>query len=85
MFEIPSLWNFVVSMIVFAVAAWWIRDWLEAAGIPKNMLRGLAVFILAYFLSWASGEAADWVHDKIYGKTPESAVVTPASLIKLAQ
>jgi hypothetical protein len=68
MFELPSVWNIVISTIVFMVAAWLIRRWLEENGVAKSMTRGFIVFVLAYAVSWASGEAVDWVHDKIYGK-----------------
>ncbi len=67
MFKLPSLWNLIVSTVVFILAAWWIRKWLEDMGIAKNMMRGFIIFVLAYAASWASGEAVDWVHEKAYG------------------
>lgn len=72
MFTLPSLWNIIVSTIVFVIAAWYIRRFLDALGIPKTMMRGFMVFILAYVVSWASGELVDWAHDKIYGQAPVS-------------
>ena len=83
MFELPSVWNIVISTIVFMVAAWLIRRWLEGLGITKSFTRGFIVFVLAYAVSWASGEAADWVHEKIYGKTPTAQ--SPADLLQLLQ
>ena len=74
MFSLPSLWNIIISTIVFVIAAWWIRRYLDAQGLPKGMTRGLLVFILAYAVSWASGELVDWAHDKIYGVVPPTQV-----------
>ena len=81
MFELPSVWNIVISTIVFMVAAWLIRRWLEENGMAKSMMRGFIVFVLAYAVSWASGEAVDWVHEKIYGKAPTAQ--SPADLLDL--
>jgi hypothetical protein len=36
------------------------------------MTRGLLVFVLAYAVSWGSGELVDWAHEKIYGPEPVS-------------
>ncbi len=83
MFELPSLWNIIISTVVFIIAAWWIRSWLEEVGIAKSMMRGLIVFVLAYAVSWASGEAVDWVHDKVYGKAP--AAQSSDELLQLLQ
>ncbi len=83
MFELPSVWNIVISTIVFMVAAWLIRRWLEEHGMSKSMVRGLVVFILAYAVSWASGEVVDWTHDKIYGKAPPAQ--SSAELLQLLQ
>lgn len=61
MFELPSLWNLIVSTIVFFIAAWYIRRYLEEQGIPKGATRGILVFTLASVVSWAAGELADRV------------------------
>lgn len=61
MFEIPSMWNIVVSTIVFFIAAWYIKRYLDEQGIPKGMTRSLSVFVLAYLVSWGSGELVDWI------------------------
>jgi hypothetical protein len=74
MFTLPSIWNIIISTIVFVIAAWWIRRYLEEQGLPKGMTRGLLVFVLAYAVSWVSGELVDWAHDKIYGVAPPSEV-----------
>ena len=74
MFSLPSLWNIIISTIVFVIAAWWIRRYLDEQGLPKGMTRGLVVFMLAYVVSWVSGELVDWAHDKIYGVAPPTQV-----------
>ncbi len=61
MFALPSLWNLIISTIVFFIAAWYIHRYLEARGIPQSMTRGLLVFLLASLVSWGSGEAVDWI------------------------
>ena len=74
MFSLPSLWNIIISTIVFVIAAWYIRRLLVEQGLPKGMTRGLLVFVLAYVVSWVSGELVDWAHDKIYGVAPPTQV-----------
>ena len=74
MFTIPSIWNILISTIVFVIAAWWIRRYLDEQGLPKGMTRGFVVFMLAYVVSWVSGELVDWAHDKIYGVAPPTQV-----------
>ena len=74
MFSLPSLWNIIISTIVFVIAAWYIRRWLDEHGLPKGMTRGMLVFVLAYLVSWASGGLVDWMHDKIYGVVPPNQV-----------
>ncbi|MFA6015056.1 MAG: hypothetical protein WC742_08295 [Gallionellaceae bacterium] len=61
MFELPSMWNLVVSTIVFFIAAWYINRHLDEQEMPKDITRSLLVFLLAYVLSWGSGELVDWL------------------------
>jgi 4-amino-4-deoxy-L-arabinose transferase-like glycosyltransferase len=72
MFELPSMWNLIISTIIFFVAAWYIHRYLDENGIPKGATRGLAVFVLASVVSWGAGEVTDWIHDKIEGPAPKS-------------
>lgn len=72
MFSLPSVWNIIISTIVFVIAAWWIHRYLDEQGLPKGMTRGLLVFVLAYMVAWAAGAIVDWAHDKIYGVAPPS-------------
>lgn len=59
MFELPTLWNLIVSTIVFFAAAWFLHNYLEEQGIPSSTTRGILVFTLASLLSWGAGEAVD--------------------------
>ena len=72
MFTLPSMWNIIISTIVFVIAAWYLRRWLETQGLPHGMTRGLLVFLLAYLVSWGAGAAVDWGREKVYGPEPES-------------
>lgn len=75
MFELPSMWNIVVSTLAFFIAAWYINRWLDNQGIPKGMARSLSVFVLAYLVSWGAGEAIDWIQ----GPQPKAAVTQDVS------
>ena len=72
MFTIPSMWNIIISTIVFVIAAWYLHRLLDEHGMPKGVARGLLVFMLAYVVSWASGELVDWTREKMYGAEPVS-------------
>lgn len=60
MFELPSMWNLIISTLVFFIAAWYIHRYLSEQGIPKGMTRGILVFMIAYLASWGAGKMADW-------------------------
>jgi len=77
MFELPSMWNLIVSTLVFFIAAWYIRRYLDEQGIPKGMTRSILVFTLAFIASWVSGE----VVDKLSG-TPPAAQPDLSQLLK---
>jgi hypothetical protein len=81
MFELPSMWNLIISTVVFFIAAWYVRRYLDEQGIPKGMSRGLMVFILASLVSWGAGDATDWVQEKIEG--PQPVAQTPDDLTQL--
>ncbi|HXU92734.1 MAG TPA: hypothetical protein VFP33_03665 [Gallionella sp.] len=68
MFELPSLWNLIISTVVFFVAVWYFRRLLDEQGIPKGMTRSLLVFVLASVVSWGSGAIVDWIQ----GPQPEA-------------
>ncbi|HCJ52001.1 MAG TPA: hypothetical protein DHV67_09200 [Gallionella sp.] len=67
MFELPSLWNLLISTVVFFVAVGYLRRTLDEQGIPSGTTRGLLVFVLAYLIAWGAGAAVDWTHDKLTG------------------
>jgi hypothetical protein len=61
MFELPSMWNIIVSTFVFFFAVWYFRRILDEQGIPKGMTRSLFIFVLAYMVSWGVGLIVDWL------------------------
>lgn len=83
MFTLPSIWNLIISTIVFFIAAWYFHRKLEEQGIPKGMTRSFLVFVIAYIVSWGAGEAVDWTQGKI--QSPQAATQTPDELSKLLQ
>ncbi|HEY8159303.1 MAG TPA: hypothetical protein VIF10_11435 [Methylobacter sp.] len=73
MFTLPSVWNLVISTLVFFIAARYLHRYLDVQGIPKGMTRGILVFSLASVVSWGSGEMVDWTQEKIEGPRPQVA------------
>ncbi len=69
MFSLPSMWNLVISTIVFFIVAWYVRRFLEEQGFNNGKKRDLLVFVFASLVSWGAGEGADWVQEKIEGKS----------------
>lgn len=65
MFTLPSMWNLIVSTLVFFIAAWYIRRYLDEQEMPKGMTRSILAFSLAYLVSWGAGEVADWTQEKL--------------------
>ena len=78
MFTLPSMWSLIVSVVVFFVAVWYFRRYLDELEIPKGMTRGMLVFTLAYLMSWGAGKAVDWAQGKTQG--PQSATQNPGDL-----
>ncbi len=70
MLTLPSMWNLIISTLVFFIAAWYIHRYLNEQGIPKGMTRGILVFTLASLVSWGAGEVTDWAQEKIGGPQP---------------
>ena len=70
MFTLPSLWDLIISTIVFFIAARYLHRYLEEQGLPKGMTRGTLVFALASLVSWGSGEIVEWTQEKIEGPLP---------------
>lgn len=68
MFALPSMWNLIISTIVFFIAAWYLNRFMDGQGIGKGMTRGVLVFALASLVSWGAGAVVDWTQ----GPQPES-------------
>ena len=60
MFALPSMWNLIISTIVFFIAAWYLNRYLDEQGLGKSMVRGALVFSFASLVSWGAGEVVDW-------------------------
>lgn len=81
MFTLPSMWNLIISTIVFFISAWYIHRYLDDMSIPKGLTRGILVFTLASLVSWGVGDLVDWAQYKIEG--PQPVAQTPADLTQL--
>jgi hypothetical protein len=77
------MWNLIVSTLVFFIAVWYIRRYLDDQGIPKGMTRSMLVFVLASLAAWGAGEMADWADETIAG--PQATAQTPNDLSQLLQ
>jgi hypothetical protein len=64
MFALPSMWNLIISTMVFFIAAWYINRILDEQQLPGGMTRGVLVFVLASLLSWGAGELVDRIQGK---------------------
>lgn len=73
--------NLIISTIVFFLAAWYIRRYLDEQAIPRGMTRGILVIVLASLASWGAGEMVDWTQDKTMGQQPT--VQTSDDLLQL--
>lgn len=69
MFTLPSIWNLVITTVVFIWTARYVRIFLDYRGLPAGMTRSLLVFTIASLLSWGSGEVVDWSELKLRGQT----------------
>jgi VIT1/CCC1 family predicted Fe2+/Mn2+ transporter len=52
--------SIVLSTIAFFVASYFIKRYLDGIGIPKTMVRGMVVFVLALAVSYGVAFVADW-------------------------
>jgi len=50
----------VLSTIAFFVAGYFIKRYLDAIGIPKTMVRGMVVFVLALAVAYGVAFVVDW-------------------------
>lgn len=79
MFTMPSMWNLVISTIVFFIAAWYIHRYLDEQGIPKGPTRGILVLVIASLLSWGAGYFVDMTLEK----TADAKAVMPTGVTQL--
>ncbi|TAN69089.1 MAG: hypothetical protein EPN17_07880 [Methylobacter sp.] len=70
MFALPSLWNLIISTLVFFITVRHLRRYLEEQGLPKGMTRGALVFAMASLVSCGAGAMVDWAQEKIEGPQP---------------
>lgn len=61
MFALPSMSNLLISTIVFFIAVWYVRRYLDEQGIPAGMTCSILVFTLASLASWGAGETVDFI------------------------
>lgn len=83
MFALPSLWNLIVSTLVFSIIAKYSHIHLDKRGIAKTAKRNLWVLVVASLLSWGAGEAADWADERVEGKPTMQS--SDAAVAKLTQ
>jgi hypothetical protein len=53
--------SLVISTIVFFVASFFLKRYLEDMGIPKGFARKVGVFCLAILAAYAAAAAVDWI------------------------
>ena len=87
MFSLPSLWNLIISTIVFFIVAWYVRRFLDEQGLHIGTKRGILVFAIASLVSMGAGEAVDWSQEKIEGKklTAKSSADLPQLMKEINQ
>lgn len=85
MFTLPSIWNRLITTIVFIWIAKRARAFLDNQGLPKGTTLSLLVFTLASLLSWGSGEAVDWTEAKIQGKPQTASQSTEEGIAQLLE
>jgi hypothetical protein len=73
--------SLIISTIVFFIAAWFAKRWLDEQGIPKGMTRSVVVFFLASMVSWGASDVVDWAQVKIEG--PQAAAQTSLDMSQL--
>jgi len=75
--ELPSMLNLIISTLVFFVAAWYIKRYLDEQGIDKGLARSVLIFSLASLVSWGAGAAVDWAQG------PQAATQSSADVSQL--
>ena len=52
--------SLIVSTIAFFVASFFIKRYLDGMGLPRTMVRGMVVFILALAVAYGIAFTVDW-------------------------
>jgi VIT1/CCC1 family predicted Fe2+/Mn2+ transporter len=52
--------SIALSTVAFLVASFFIRRYLDEIGIPKTMVRGMVVFVLALSVAYGVAFLVDW-------------------------
>jgi hypothetical protein len=52
--------NIALSTVAFFVASFFIKRYLDEIGIPKTMVRGMVVFVLALAVAYGVAFVVDW-------------------------
>lgn len=53
--------SLIISTIVFFVASFFLKRYLEESGIPKGMTRATVVFTGSMLLAYGSAALVDWL------------------------
>jgi hypothetical protein len=53
--------SLVVSTIVFFVASYFIKRYLDEVDIPKGLTRSIVIFVLALAMAYGVAALVDWV------------------------
>ena len=53
--------SLIVSTIVFFVASYFIKRYLDDADIPKGVTRSIVIFVLALAIAYGVAALVDWV------------------------
>jgi len=64
--------SLLISTVVFFLASWLIRRYLDDQGIPGGMTRGITIFVFAALISWGSAAAITWIQ----GETDSKPAIT---------
>jgi hypothetical protein len=50
-----------LSTVAFFVASYFIKRYLDAIDVPRTMVRGMVVFVLALAVAYGVGFVVDWL------------------------
>ena len=60
--------DFILSTIVFFVAAFYLNRYLDEQDMNKGVSRSVLIFLVASIASFASSAVTGWISDEISGK-----------------